>query len=78
MYISVRSIDEVNVQIMMEQFGGGGHINMAGAQLENVEVETVKDMIRKEIDRMIEGRRNIDMQVILLEDVKSLGKRERL
>lgn len=27
---------------------------MAGAQLENVEVETVKDMIRKEIDRMIE------------------------
>lgn len=53
-YISARSIDEVNVQIMMEQFGGGGHINMAGAQLENVEVETVKDMIRKEIDRMIE------------------------
>ena len=54
MYISARSIDEVNVQIMMEQFGGGGHINMAGAQLENVEVEAVKDMIRKEIDRMIE------------------------
>ena len=53
-YISARSIDEVNVQIMMEQFGGGGHINMAGAQLENVEVEAVKDMIRKEIDRMIE------------------------
>ena len=39
---------------MMEQFGGGGHINMAGAQLENVEVEAVKDMIREEIDRMIE------------------------
>ncbi len=53
-YISARSIDEVNVQIMMEQFGGGGHINMAGAQLENVEVEAVKDMIREEIDRMIE------------------------
>lgn len=53
-YISARSIDEVNVQIMMEQFGGGGHINMAGAQLENVEVEAVKDMVREEIDRMIE------------------------
>ena len=53
-YISARSIDEVNVQIMMEQFGGGGHINMAGAQLENVEVEAAKDMIREEIDRMIE------------------------
>ena len=53
-YISARSIDEVNVQIMMEQFGGGGHINMAGAQLENVEVEAAKDMIREEIDKMIE------------------------
>ena len=45
-YISARSIDDVNVQIMMEQFCGGGHINMAGAPLENVEVEDVKDMIR--------------------------------
>ena len=53
-YISARSIDEVNVQIMMEQLGGGGHINMAGAQLENVEVEAAKDMIREEIDKMIE------------------------
>lgn len=41
-YISARSIDEVNVQVMMERLGGGGHINMAGAQLENVEVEEAK------------------------------------
>lgn len=53
-YISARSIDEVNVQVMMERLGGGGHINMAGAQLENVEVEEVKNMIKQEIDRMIE------------------------
>lgn len=53
-YISARSIDEVNVQVMMERFGGGGHINMAGAQLENVEVEEAKNMIKQEIDRMIE------------------------
>ena len=53
-YISARSIDEVNVQIMMERSGGGGHINMAGAQLENVEVKDAKDMIRQEIDKMIE------------------------
>lgn len=53
-YISARSIDEVNVQVMMEQFGGGGHINMAGAQLENVDVETAKNMIKEEIDKMIE------------------------
>lgn len=53
-YISARSIDEVNVQVMMERLGGGGHINMAGAQLENVEVEEVKNMIKQEIDSMIE------------------------
>lgn len=52
-YISARSIDEVNVQVMMEQLGGGGHINMAGAQLENVDVETAKNMIKQEIDEMI-------------------------
>ena len=53
-YISARSRDEVNVQVMMERLGGGGHINMAGAQLENVEVEEAKNMIKQEIDSMIE------------------------
>ena len=53
-YISARSIDEVNVQVMMERLGGGGHINMAGTQLENVEVEEAKNMIKQEIDSMIE------------------------
>ena len=53
-YISARSIDEVNVQVMMERLGGGGHINMAGAQLENVEGEEAKNMIKQEIDSMIE------------------------
>lgn len=53
-YISARSIDEVNVQIMMERIGGGGHINMAGAQLEDTTVENAKDIIRKQIDNMIE------------------------
>ena len=33
-YISARSADEVNVQVIMEKLGGGGHQNMAGAQLE--------------------------------------------
>lgn len=35
-YISARSIDELNVQVMMERLGGGGHINMAGAQLKDM------------------------------------------
>ena len=32
-YISARSIDEINVQRIMEDLGGGGHMNSAGAQL---------------------------------------------
>lgn len=53
-YISARSIDEVNVQVMMEHFGGGGHINMAGAQLTDVDIEEAKQMVREQIDKMIE------------------------
>ncbi len=52
-YISARSIDEVNVQIMMEQLGGGGHINMAGAQLVDKTMDEAKEIIRQMIDKMI-------------------------
>ena len=34
-YISARAIDEVNVQVMMERMGGGGHLNIAGAQVKD-------------------------------------------
>lgn len=52
-YISARSIDELNVQVMMERLGGGGHINMAGAQLKDMSMEEAKAIIRKTIDNMI-------------------------
>lgn len=52
-YISARSIDELNVQVMMERLGGGGHINVAGAQLADVTVEEAKAVIREAIDNMI-------------------------
>ena len=34
-YVSARSIDEVNVQLVMERLGGGGHMNTAGCQMED-------------------------------------------
>lgn len=34
-YVSARSVDDVNVQVVMEKLGGGGHANVAGAQLKN-------------------------------------------
>ena len=51
-YISARSIDELNVQVMMERLGGGGHINMAGAQLKDMSMEEAKAIIRETIDNM--------------------------
>ncbi len=38
-YISARSIDEVNVQVIMEKLGGGGHLSVAGTQLENTSIQ---------------------------------------
>ena len=52
-YVSARSIDEVNVQVVMEKLGGGGHISVAGAQFEDCDVQTaierVKDVLRQMI-----------------------------
>ncbi|MBR6486099.1 MAG: DHH family phosphoesterase [Lachnospiraceae bacterium] len=51
-YISARSIDEVNVQIIMERMGGGGHHNMAGAQLENISLDEARDRLMETLDNM--------------------------
>lgn len=53
-YISARSIDEVNVQVIMERMGGGGHLNIAGAQLENGSIEEGIESIKRTLDAMIE------------------------
>ena len=52
-YISARSIDEINVQVIMERLGGGGHLNIAGAQLSGVSSEEAKQMLIDTIDNMI-------------------------
>ena len=51
-YISARSIDEINVQIIMERLGGGGHMNIAGAQLTDMSSETAKQKLKNVIDEM--------------------------
>lgn len=52
-YVSARSIDEVNVQVIMEKIGGGGHLNVAGAQLQ-CSVEEAMKIIRQTLDHMLE------------------------
>lgn len=53
-YVSARSIDEVNVQIIMEKLGGGGHINTAGCQMEDTSLTEGIGIIKHTIDTMIE------------------------
>ena len=50
-YISARAIDEVNVQVMMERMGGGGHLNIAGAQVKDTMDETER-MLKEIIDQL--------------------------
>jgi len=57
-FISARSIDEVNVQRLMEQLGGGGHMNIAGAQLEDTTIEAATIVLKNILDTMLqEGER---------------------
>ena len=43
--ISGRSIGDINVQIILEKLGGGGHITLAGAQVEGMTIEEVKQKL---------------------------------
>lgn len=51
-YISARAIDEVNVQVIMEKLGGGGHMNVAGAQVSGYTMQETLHMVKGIIDEM--------------------------
>ena len=53
-YVSARSIDEVNVQIIMERMGGGGHMSIAATQLEGISMAEAIGSLKSTIDTMIE------------------------
>ncbi|MBR1627719.1 MAG: DHH family phosphoesterase [Lachnospiraceae bacterium] len=53
-YVSARSIDEIDVQVVMERLGGGGHLNVAGAQIADSTTDEVAERIRRLLDDMIE------------------------
>ena len=48
--ISGRSIGDINVQLVLEKLGGGGHITLAGAQLEGVTIEEAREMLIAQIN----------------------------
>lgn len=52
--ISARSFGELNVQVILEAFGGGGHLTMAGAQLKDTTIETAIKELMFQIDVRME------------------------
>ena len=53
-YVSARSLEDINVQRIMERLGGGGHLTTAGAQLSGCTVEEARKLIHDTIDQMEE------------------------
>ena len=49
--ISGRSIGDTNVQVILEDLGGGGHMNMAGAQLKNTSIDEAKIILKRSIEK---------------------------
>lgn len=54
-HLSARSIDELNVQVVTEKLGGGGHLNVAGAQFEGISVNEAIKLLQDTIDDMIDN-----------------------
>jgi c-di-AMP phosphodiesterase-like protein len=53
--VSARSIGDINVQVLMEKLGGGGHLNTAGAQLK-MSMEEAETRIREVISEEMTER----------------------
>ena len=45
----------MNVQIIMEHMGGGGHLNMAGCQLDGLTIEEAMEQLKRTLDELIEA-----------------------
>ena len=52
-YISGRSLGDINIQIVLESLGGGGHMNIAGTKLSNVTIDEAKDQLKEAIKKYL-------------------------
>ncbi|MEG0250643.1 MAG: DHH family phosphoesterase [Peptostreptococcus sp.] len=53
-FVSARSLGNINVHILMEKIGGGGHIDIAGTQIRDVSLTQAYDMVKKVIEDYLE------------------------
>lgn len=52
-YISGRSLDKVNVQVILEELGGGGHMVMAAAKLKNTDMISANKLLKNSIEKYL-------------------------
>lgn len=71
--VSARSLDQVNVQIIMEELGGGGHLNAAAYQKDSTTVDAIYNRLVEILKREYDTTGGEEMKVILIEDVKGRG-----
>ncbi len=71
--ISARSLEGFNVQTVMEKFGGGGHLNNAGAQVKTDDILSIKTTLIDVLENSIQEEK--PMKVILKKDLKNKGKK---
>ena len=76
--ISARSLDNVNVQVIMENMGGGGHYNSAATQIANTTIAAAKEELIEILKREYVNEGDEKMKVILQADVKGKGKKNEI
>ena len=54
--ISARSKSDVNVQVIMEELGGGGHFTMAATQIRETDIKLVLNRVEEAINHYLDGR----------------------
>ena len=52
-YISGRSLGDINVQVILEDLGGGGHLTMAAAKIKGVSIDEAEELLNKSIEKYL-------------------------
>ncbi len=71
--ISARSLEGFNVQVIMEKFNGGGHLNNAGAQVDTEDIKEVRLQLLQVLNETVQEEK--PMKLILLKDLRGKGKK---
>lgn len=76
--ISARSYEKINVQLIMEEMGGGGHLSSAACQIKDKTMDEVISLLKGIIEANNENEGEEKMKVILVTDVKGRGKKGQI